>query len=109
MSNAERRELGPDRVQRPTRPRGGGYLLIAMTHPTLGRPRVKALPYGSSIPEIDVEDVQGLSIPRLDAKVEADIADLVEEAARLRDRADELETRLAASADAELERFTNGG
>ena len=73
-----------------------GYLLAAMTHPTLGRPRVKALPYGSSIPEIEAEDVQGLSVPRLDERVEADIADRVEEAARLRDRADELETRLAA-------------
>ncbi len=86
-----------------------GYLLVAMTHPTLGRPRVKALPYGSSIPEIEVEDVQGFSIPRLDEQVEGDIADLVEEAARLRDRADELETRLAESADAELERFTDRG
>ena len=86
-----------------------GYLLVAMTHPTLGRPRVKALPYGSSVPEIEVEDVQGFSIPRLDERVEADIADRVEEAARLRDGADELETRLAESANAEVERFTGSG
>ena len=74
-----------------------GYLLVAMTHPTLGRPRVKALPYGSSIPEIEVEDLQGLPIPRLAERVEGDIADRVEEAARLRDGADELETQLAVS------------
>ena len=85
------------------------YLLVAMTHPTLGRPRVKALPYGSSIPHIEVEDVRCLSIPRLDERAEADIADRAEEEARLRDRADELETRLAESADAEVERFTRGG
>ena len=35
-----------------------GYLHVAMSHPALGRPRVKALPYGSSIPEIEVADVQ---------------------------------------------------
>ncbi|MCY3606460.1 MAG: hypothetical protein OXH45_11995 [Gammaproteobacteria bacterium] len=86
-----------------------GYLLVAMTHPTLGRPRVKALPYGSSIPHIEVEDVRCLSIPRLAERAEEDIADRAEEAARLRDRADELETRLAESADAEVERFTRGG
>ena len=79
-----------------------------MTHPTLGRPRVKALPYGSSIPEIEVEDVRCFSIPRLDERAEADIADQAAEAARLRDRADELETLLAESADAEVERFTGG-
>ncbi|MCY4637520.1 MAG: hypothetical protein OXG04_23995 [Acidobacteria bacterium] len=85
-----------------------GYLLMAMSHPTLGRPRVKALPYGSSIPEIEVDDVESLTIPRLDEHVETDIADRVEEAARLRDRADQLETRLAASAEAEVQRFGGG-
>lgn len=93
----------------PQNPRcRSGYLLVAMTHPTLGRPRVKALPYGSSIPEIEVEDVRSFSIPRLNERAEADIADRAEEAAHLRDRADELETRLAESADAEVERFTDG-
>lgn len=84
-----------------------GYLLMAMSHPALGRPRVKALPYGSSIPEIEVSDVQNLLIPRLDASVESDIADRVEEAARLRDRADELETQLAESAEAQVEHFVS--
>ena len=86
-----------------------GYLLVAMTHPTLGRPRVKALPYGSSIPEIEVEDVRRFLIPRLDEQVEAEIADRVEAAAHLRDRADALETRLAESADAEIARFMDSG
>lgn len=85
-----------------------GYLLMAMSHPTLGRPRVKALPYGSSVPEIEVADVQSFSIPRLDERTEGDIAERVEEAARMQDRADQLETRLAASAEAEVQCFVGG-
>ncbi|PZR56772.1 MAG: hypothetical protein DI537_54205 [Stutzerimonas stutzeri] len=76
-----------------------GYLLMAMTHPTLGRPRVKALPYGSSIPEIEVFDVQRFMVPRLSNAAEDEIADRVEEAARLRDAADALEAKIASNAD----------
>jgi len=82
-----------------------GYLLVALTHPKLGRPRVKALPYGSSIPEIEVDDVQRFVIPRIDAGVEGEIADLAEEAARLRDEADELETEIGRRAEAILRDF----
>ena len=78
---------------------------MAMDHPELGRPRVKALPYGSSIPHIEVSDLEGFRIPRLDPSVENETADCVEEAARLRDEADELETRLADSAESEVRRF----
>ena len=85
-----------------------GYLAMAMSHPTLGRPRVKALPYGSSIPEIEVADLQSFSVPRLEERAEADIADRIEEAACLQDRADQLETRLAASAEAEVQRVAGG-
>ena len=79
---------------------------MAMTHPELGRPRVKALPYGSSIPHIEVNDLQRFQIPRLHPSAENDIADRVEQAARLRDQADDLETRLAESAEAKVQRFT---
>lgn len=90
----------------PTRPMcRTGYLLMAMTHPTLGRPRVKTLPYGSSIPHIEVEDVQGYQVPRLDHLQESDIADRVEEAARLRDDADRLENQLADRAEVVLADF----
>lgn len=82
-----------------------GYLLMAMTHPTLGRPRVKALPYGSSIPEIEVIDVQQFMVPRLDEATENSIADRVEEAARLRDAADLLESEIASDADAVISEF----
>ncbi|TGP52556.1 hypothetical protein EN873_14900 [bacterium M00.F.Ca.ET.230.01.1.1] len=76
-----------------------GYLLTAMTHPELGRPRVKSLAYGSSIPEIEVEDIKVLAIPRFGSGIEGQIADQAELAARLRDEADILETQLAEDAD----------
>ncbi len=82
-----------------------GYLLVAMTHPTLGRPRVKALPYGSSIPEIEVADVEALMIPRLSVTEENEIADCAEKAAKLRNEADELETLLGEEAEAIITDF----
>ena len=82
-----------------------GYLMIAMTHPTLGRPRVKALPYGSSIPEIEVTDVEAFQIPRLSPRVESKIADCAEKAALLRNEADVLENTLADEAESILSRF----
>jgi hypothetical protein len=90
-------------------PRGAkcriGYLLMTMTHPTLGRPRVKALPYGSSIPEIEVFDVQHFKVPRLNDLTENAIAERVEEAARLRDAADTLESEIASDADTVISEF----
>ncbi len=82
-----------------------GYLMAAMTHPILGRPRVKALPYGSSIPEIEVADVQSFMIPRLSKAAEQVIADAAESAARLRSEADEMEAALAEQAELEITRF----
>lgn len=80
-----------------------GYLLTALAHPTLGRPRVKALAYGSSIPEIEVEDLLDFEIPRLDAARELAIAVLAEAAAAARARADMLERELADEAEAVLQ------
>ena len=90
------------RIEPQCRP---GYVVVAMTHPELGRPRVKALPYGSSIPSIEVNDLRQFQIPRLQTAVENEIADRVEEAARLRDEADAIEIQLAESAEAEIRRF----
>lgn len=77
-----------------------GYVLTALSHPTLGRARVKALAYGSSIPEIEVEDLLDFAIPRLVARRESAIAVLAQEAAAARARADILERELASEADA---------
>lgn len=84
-----------------------GYVLIALTHPTLGRPLMKALPYGSSIPEIEVADVKALKVVRLRKSDEDSIADLAEESSELFAKADLLENSIAAEADDIIERFTN--
>jgi hypothetical protein len=82
-----------------------GYLQTALTHPQLGRPRVKALPYGSSIPEIEVSDLLRFRVPRLEQNTEASIADCAERAAHLRDHADILENQVAHDADEIISAF----
>ena len=76
-----------------------GYLVVAMSHPTLGLPRVKALACGSSIPEIDVGDLRRLRVPRLDPDVEQAVAEYAEASASARDEADRIEADMAKDAD----------
>ena len=85
-----------------------GYLCVALSHPELGRPIMKSLPYGSSIPEIEVADVEELEVARLSTAEEDAIADLAEEASALRAKADILENDLAMDAEAILDRFIAG-
>lgn len=85
-----------------------GYLLTALSHPTLGRPQLKALPFGSSVPEIDPSELSRFPTVRLAPKIENQIADLAEEAAVARGEADELERSMAAEAGALLTRFMAG-
>ena len=85
-----------------------GYLQVALTHPRLGRPLVKALPFGSSVPEIDPDEFVGLNIVRLSPKDEDRIADLAEEAGRLRAEADLSERGLASSAGELIDKFIAG-
>lgn len=85
-----------------------GYVLTAVTHPSLGRPLVKALTFGSSVPEISPEDIKSFGIVRLDDRHEDRIADLAEKSAELRAKADILENQLAAEAESILDRFIVG-
>lgn len=85
-----------------------GYLLTALTHPRLGRPLVKALPFGSSVPEIDPAEFAMLQIVRLTAKEETGIADLAEESAALRAQADVKERAMAEAAGRIIEKFIAG-
>jgi hypothetical protein len=85
-----------------------GYLLTALGHPDLGRPLVLRLAYGTSIPHLDPGDVANLPVVRLAPAVEDAIADLAEQSAELRARADQTENRIATEADELLGRFIAG-
>lgn len=82
-----------------------GYLVTAMSHPRLGRPLIKAIVYGSSIPHVDVADVLAFPVVRLDESVESAIADLAERAATARAEADIIELAMGRDAGAIVERF----
>ena len=85
-----------------------GYLQTVLSHPVFGRPRVLKGASGSSVPEISPGDVRMLSVPRLPAVVEGRIADLMEEASKLRTQADELEEQIAIEAEGYVNRFLVG-
>ena len=76
-----------------------GFIYTALSHPILGRPLVKSLAYGSSIPEIEVEDVNNLQVIRLSENFENRIADLAEDAARLYADADIRENEMTLKMD----------
>lgn len=82
-----------------------GYLYVALSHTKLGRPRAKALAYGSSVPSIEVDDLKEFAIPRLDRTVERQISNLAEDVFSLWSEADETENRLAAIAEEVTEDF----
>jgi hypothetical protein len=82
-----------------------GYLVTAMSHPFFGRPVVKSLAYGSSIPEIEVADVADFEVVRLKREQESAIADLTEASAKARAEADLLERQVAADAEAIIGSF----
>jgi type I restriction enzyme S subunit len=85
-----------------------GYLYAALSHPVLGRPMVKSLAYGSSIPEIDVGDISSLAIPRLKSSIEEEIAEMTELAAKLFADADLLETAVAEDVDKMITKLLAG-
>ncbi|MDY7779533.1 hypothetical protein [Burkholderia pseudomallei] len=85
-----------------------GYLFVAMSHPTLGRPLVKAQIYGSSIPHLDVSDVRNLPIVRLGHEAEREIGDAALAGARLLAEADLLEVEMADVAGKLLDRLLDG-
>ena len=85
-----------------------GYLVTALQHLTWGRPLVKSLAFGSSVPEIESEDLANLDIVRLKTAEESAIADLAEAAAKARAEADVLEREIAQDASVIIDRFIVG-
>ncbi|HYH00943.1 MAG TPA: hypothetical protein VD837_17580, partial [Terriglobales bacterium] len=86
-----------------------GYIVTALSHPTFGRPLVKALAFGSSVPEIDPEDLSSLQIVRLDPADETAIAELAEASAKARSDADVLERSIAHDAGLIMADFMKEG
>lgn len=85
-----------------------GYLLIALGHPTLGRPLVLRYAYGTSIPHLEPTDVELVPIVRLGEDIENAIAERAERAVTLRSEADDLEDSITAEAQRLLERLQVG-
>jgi type I restriction enzyme, S subunit len=85
-----------------------GYLLVALTHRTHGRPLLIRAAYGTSIPHLDPGDVSEFPVVRLDGKTEDEIADLAEASARSRADADAIERGLGTDASAIIDRFIAG-
>jgi hypothetical protein len=86
-----------------------GYLVTALSHPAFGRPVVKSLAYGSSIPHIDVSDVAAHEVVRLRSVEELVIAELAEASAKARAAADILEREIASDAGAIIDQFIASG
>ncbi len=80
-----------------------GYLQTALSHPSLGRPCVLRYAFGSEVPEIAPEDILDFPLVRLDESTEWEIADLIESATDLRERANEAEAVLLDRIDGWLE------
>lgn len=85
-----------------------GYAYVALSHPIFGRPLVKALIYGSSIPHVDVSDLAEFQMVRLSKHEEKAVADLADEASACFAKADILENRLATRAGSLLDAFVSG-
>jgi type I restriction enzyme S subunit len=85
-----------------------GYVLTALAHPVFGRPVVKALAFGSSVPELDPDDLADLALVRLEPKEESAIAELAEASATARADADLLERDIAVHAGALVDTFIGG-
>lgn len=82
-----------------------GYLVTAMSHPNWGLPLLKSLAFGSSVPEIDAQDIADLQVVRLSVSAESTIADRAEASAEAHAQADLLERAIAQDASAIIDRF----
>jgi hypothetical protein len=79
--------------------------MTALSHPKFGRPVVKSLAYGSSIPHIDPKDVQAHEIVRLKDADEHSIAEIAEASAQARAESDLLERQIATDAEEIIAKF----
>jgi type I restriction enzyme S subunit len=80
-----------------------GYLLVALSHPRLGRPLVLRHAFGAEVPEVSPQDIRSVPVIRLGGQEDV-IADSVERASALRKEADELENEAVELLEAALAR-----
>jgi hypothetical protein len=85
-----------------------GYVLTVLAHPIFGRAIVKALAFGSSVPELAPDDLAALELVRLDPREESAIAELAEASAKARAAADVLEREISSDAGAIVDKFISG-
>lgn len=76
-----------------------GYLQAVLSHPLLGRPRVLRGAYGSSVPELSVDNIKSMRIPRIRYDDEEYIGDSMERAAKLLSEANEFEEQISGEAE----------
>ncbi len=99
--------LSDDLIRIATQPEKArpGYILTALSHPTLGRPLVIREAYGTSIPHLDPSDVANIPIVRLGAKLETEIGELAENAALRMAEAEAAERELVVEAEVVVDEF----
>lgn len=85
-----------------------GFLMVALTHRTHGRPLLIRAAYGTSIPHLDPGDVADFPVVRLTSKIENAIADLVDASIAARDEADAIEQELSEDAGEIVRSFVAG-
>lgn len=102
--------LSDDLIRIATRPEMArpGYILTALSHPTLGRPLVIREAYGTSIPHLDPTDVANIPVVRLGPERESEIGELAENAALRLAAAEAAERDLAAQAEVVVDEFVSG-
>ena len=82
-----------------------GYLLVALTNRTHGRPLLIRSAYGTSVPHLDPDDVKAFPVVRLRESEESAIADLANAAAKARADADRLERQMGQDAGKIIDRL----
>ena len=81
---------------RPARSIRSGYLKACLGHPTIGRPLIIRNAFGTSVPEIDPDDLGTVPTPRIGRRLEDEIADKTETASALREKARKRESMRTA-------------
>jgi hypothetical protein len=85
-----------------------GYLQLVLGHPELGRPRLLKTAFGSSVPELDANEISRLDIPRIEPDIEDRLGSMMEEAAALLSEANAIEELVADEAERLIQTFMAG-